>query len=74
MAVLEEWEPKIRMMQENTGEVHLVMNTNNQDQSSTYSAPVPRITPLMPHLAMKSRSRPAREGLCTPKPVQRDYI
>ncbi len=32
MAVLEEWEPKIRMMQENAGEVHLVMNTNNQDQ------------------------------------------
>ncbi len=29
---LEEWVPKIRMMEENAAEVHLVMNTNNQDQ------------------------------------------
>jgi len=31
-AELEEWEPKVRMMQENAKEVHLVMNTNYQDQ------------------------------------------
>lgn len=29
---LEEWVPKVRMMQENAAEVHLVMNTNNRDQ------------------------------------------
>lgn len=29
---LEEWMPKIKMMQENAPEVHLVMNTNRQDQ------------------------------------------
>jgi len=29
---LEEWMPRIRMMEENASEVHLVMNTNNQDQ------------------------------------------
>jgi len=31
-AELEEWIPKIAMMKENAGEVHLVMNTNNEDQ------------------------------------------
>ena len=29
---MEEWMPKIGMMRENVREVHLVMNTNNQDQ------------------------------------------
>ena len=29
---LEEWLPKVKLMQENAAEVHLVMNTNNQDQ------------------------------------------
>ena len=31
-AELQEWVPKIRMMQENASQVHLVVNTNNQDQ------------------------------------------
>jgi uncharacterized protein YecE (DUF72 family) len=29
---LEEWVPKIRLMQANAAEVHLVLNTNNRDQ------------------------------------------
>ena len=30
---LAEWVPKIRRMQENASEVHLVVNTNNRDQA-----------------------------------------
>ena len=29
---LEEWVPKVEVMQENASEVHLVVNTNNGDQ------------------------------------------
>ena len=29
---MEEWVPEIQMMAQNAAEVHLVMNTNNEDQ------------------------------------------